>query len=261
MATAFDRNPYAWNIWQQLQINPAWQEYLRTGMIPPHTTTGESTNWSDLTGFRSGVQTGQSIYNPFITPDYAPLATQQRDILFNRLGGSDGFGSPTADNPLAGYKAEGLRNIGMANTAASKSLEDALISRGLGGKTAAGQDVLAGNALSTQSSFLNSLPMMSRQLQDQDLQAAGEAVKAFGTGQQGQTYQTENSRYGQNTRGGGTTSNTDWGGPDIQGLGSLITGLLPYGTKQQSGFSSFLSQLFSNPATWATIFKALGWGM
>lgn len=201
---------------------PAWQEYLKTGMIPPSTSTSTSTTNSASSS--KGTNSTVWANSPFITADYAPLATLQRDTIYNRLAKG---GLPE------GYAAEGLRNIGESFGTASKGLQNMLASRGLLGKTAAGFDNLAGTQASAMSSFLNNLPSLARDNQTQDLGLAQGAIGQFGTGQMG----FSNSKSSQNTRSTSTTdsSTTSPGGFDYAGFGQMFSSMMPYFTAPRQG--------------------------
>ena len=211
--------------WLQNYYNnppPAYLDYLKTGMLPPSSSSSTSTTNSSSQTRGSG--TSSSVAFPFITPDYAPVASLQRDIVYGRL--ADG-GLPE------GYMQEGLRNIGQATAAARSGLRDSLISRGLGGRTAAGSEGLAANESALGASFLNTLPQLARENQTQDLGLAQSIISEFGKGQ------VQNSKYSNQsaTRSTSTTdsSSTSSGGLDVSGIGSLLSGLMPYYTAPRQG--------------------------
>ncbi len=225
---------------KDIYANPSqdFLKYLQTGMIPPSTSTsGSSTSSTGYSNTR-GTSTNQYINQPFITQDYAPLATLQRDTIYNRLQQG---GLPE------GYQNEGLRNIGQAGSIAAKSLEEALTSRGLGRATAAGQDQLAGNLAGAQSSFLNSLPMLARDNQTQDLGLAQGAIGQFGTGQTGRSLSTNNSTTNSRNQSDTSGFSTSPGGFDYGGYGSLLSSIMPYyqGGRQGGQFGNIASILAS----------------
>lgn len=215
---------YLKNVW----ANPApeFLQYLQTGYIPGQTSTSGSSTSSSGTSNTKGLTTNQYINQPFITGDYAPLASLQRDTIFGRLQGG---GLPQ------GYENEGLRNIGHAGEIGARSLEEALTSRGLGGMTGAGQDVLASNLADTQASFLNSLAGLARDNQTQDLGLAQAAIGQFGTGQfgrsQGTNQSTTNTANLSNTSGFNTTP----GGFDYNGYGNFFSSLQNLYNQPRSG--------------------------
>lgn len=209
---------------QNLYTNPppGYLDYLRTGMLPPSTSSSSSTTNSSSQTRGSG--TNQSVSAPFITGDYAPVATLQRDIIFNRLAGG---GLPE------GYMQEGLRNIGQASSVAASGLRDSLISRGLGGRSAAGSEGLAANSASLGASFLNTLPQLARENQNQDLGMAQGMIGQFGTGQANSSrYSNQSATQSQSTT---NSTSTDGGGLDVNGLGSMFSSLMPYYTAPRQG--------------------------
>ena len=197
---------------------PGYMDYLKTGMLPP-TSSSSTTNSSSRT-----ASSGSSSFAnaPFITGDYAPVATLQRDLIFNRLAGG---GLPE------GYMQEGLRNIGQATSAASSGLRDSLISRGLGGRTASGSDSLASTSASLGASFLNTLPQLARENQSQDLGMAQAMIGQFGTGQMGTSRYANQSA----TTGTSTTDSVQSGGLDVNGIGGLLASIMPYYTAPRQG--------------------------
>lgn len=245
--------PYLKNIY----ANPSadWLQYLQTGMIPPSTSTsGNSsssvTNSSGMSATK-GSGTNQYINQPFITPDFMPLATLARDTAYGRL--ADG-GLPQ------GYQNEGLRNIGQGNSIAAKSLEDALTQRGLGRATAAGQDILAGQKSDQNASFLNSLPMLARSNQAQDLGIAQNLIGQLGLGQMGKSASTNQSLTNfantSNTNSDSSGWSTNPGGFDYSGYGSMMGSLMNYYNQPRSG--GILPGLASLIPYLGSIFKSGG---
>ena len=230
---------------KNIYSNPSseWLNYLQTGMIPSSTSTSGSSSSTVASGTSNtkGSTTNQFIQYPFVTPDFAPLATLARDTAYGRL--QDG-GLPQ------GYQQEGLRSIGQSNSIAAKSLEDALTQRGLGRATAAGQDVLAGQASDQNASFLNSLPMLARQNQAQDLGIAQNLIGQLGLGQTGKSAGTSNSttnfRNLTDTSSGGWSTNP--GGFDYSGYGSMMGQLMGYYNAPRSGgliqYAPLIASLF-----------------
>ena len=218
---------------------PEYLNYLQTGYMPPMTSTSGSSTTSTGYSATNAKGTSQFRNQPFITSDYAPVATLQRNIIYDRLQNG---GLPEA------YKAEGLRNIRQTGAMAAKSLEGYLTSRGLSGLTASGQDALAGTVANTQASFLNNLPLLARDNQTQDLGLAQSIIGQFGTGQMGQGATTSQSVT--NTRNQSDTSgfSSSPGGFDYQGYGGLMSSLMPYySSGRQGGLIPSLLPIF---ATW-----------
>lgn len=201
---------------------PALMDYFRTGMVAP--TSSSSSTSSSGTSATKGSQNSQFMNQPFTLPGYIPLENLNRDIVYGRL----------VNNSLPeGYKNEGLRNIGQAGQVAARSLEDALISRGLGGRTGAGLDVLGSSIAGQQSSFMNELPMLQRDLQNQDLALSQGLIGAFGQGQTGRSSGTNQSLT--NTTNQSFTSGMSGGGFDAAGMSGLWGSIMPYMTSGRQG--------------------------
>ena len=178
----------------------------------------------------SGQTTGFSTSNPNLSPLQQALINQFTSSAsnLNRQAGD-----------LSGYKAQGLSDINSTSNAASEALRNNLASRGLSfSPSAANAETqqrigLAGQ----QSQFLNSIPLLQRQLQQQSLQQLMNAFQLipYGTtsqtggttAQSGTTNETGTSSSTQNQQGTNLVSGNPMGGL-FSGLGSGLFASLPY---------------------------------
>lgn len=202
--------------WAQSLLNSPmpqpYMDYLRTGMIPEQNSSSGSSS-SSLTNSSSNTRgQSQTTSAPFITNEWLGMINPVRSIVYNRL--QDG------SLPQA-YRAEGLRNIGQAGSASRASMAQNLLSRGLFGREAGSEAALASDQAGQQASFLNSLPLLQRQLQDQDLQMATNLTSLFGRGMR--TDQRSQSQT--NSRSQTDSSSAGWSNTpsqfDIQGWGNM----------------------------------------
>lgn len=114
---------------------------------------------------RSGARTGTSTVSPVEPAGYSTLGDLLRSRAEARLRSSMDMG---------GFEASGIQNINDAFRGISDSVNNDLTSRGLGTSPIAGTAVTnvetarGGNI----AEFLNSLPLLQRQMQDQDFQNA-----------------------------------------------------------------------------------------
>jgi hypothetical protein len=116
---------------------------------------------------------------------------------------------------LSGYTSSGLQNINQSANLQNKALQNIIASRGLSFSPAAATAQTMGeqNRLNQSSQFLNQIPLLQRQLQQQGLQGL---MQAFGT-----------LPTGVSTTGGGTqqTSGNQVGNLYGNPMGGLFGGL------------------------------------
>lgn len=193
-----------------------YMDYLQNGM-----PTGSSSSSSSLTSGYSntrGNTFNQYSNQPFVTRDFAPLVTQMRDQVSMDLARG---GLPE------GYIPEGLRNIGQAAKIQQSALQGDLTRRGLGGLTAAGSDVLAGQTMGNQASFLNQAPIVAQEQLYQTIMPQGQSLAGmFGRGEMGQSRGTNNSTT--NSRSQTDSSSSSSGPPSYAGYEGIMSGLMPY---------------------------------
>lgn len=206
--------------WLQTFINappPAgYMDYLQNGM-----PTGSSSSSSSLTNSSSntkGSTTNRYSNQPFVTRDFAPIVTQMRDQVSMDLARG---GLPE------GYIPEGLRNIGQAARIQQSALQGDLTRRGLGGLTAAGSDVLAGQTMGNQASFLNQAPIVAQEQLYNTIMPQGQSLAGmFGRGEMGQSAGTNQSTT--NSRSQTDSASSSSGPPSYAGYEGIMSGLLPY---------------------------------
>ena len=190
------------------------------------TITNSGTQNQTGTFGTSGQQTG------FSSPNLSPL---QQALIQQFTGTASNLNRQAAD--LSGYKAQGLSDINDTSNAASQALRNNLATRGLSfSPTAANAETqqrigLAGQ----QSQFLNSLPLLQRQLQQQSLQQLMNAFQVIPTGtttggttsQSGTTNETGTSNSTQTQQGTNLVSGNQMGGL-FSGLGGGLFSSLPF---------------------------------
>lgn len=171
----------------------------------------------------SGTQTTSGSTSASTTPE---LSTEQQ-----QLANTFGEGLINQYNQgidLTPYKAQGLQDIQSSSAAAKKATDNQIAARGLSFSPAAAtadtaQNINSGNQ---QSSFLNSLPLLQRQLTQQNLgqlisgfQALPTAVSSQGNSNQTQTSNTS-------TQGNGALSGNPTAGL-FSGLGAGLAATYP----------------------------------
>lgn len=195
-------------------IPKEFMDYLQTGRIPEMTSTSGSSSTS-TTNTQSNMRgSSQFSQQPFILPEWMGLLNPVRGIVYNRLT------SPEGSLPQ-GYRAEGLRNIGQVADINRSAMTQNLLSRGLFGRESGSEAALAQDTMGQQASFLNSLPLLQRQLQNEDLGLASELVNIFGKGLKGQsqTQQQTNTRSQTDSSSSGFSTTPEHF--DIGGWGNL----------------------------------------
>ena len=134
---------------------------------------GAATVAGDVIGNTAGARTSTSA--PVISPEFQPLATLLRNRATQRL--QSGFDTA----PLA---STGISDINNVYSGIKQSIGNDLTARGLSTSPIAGTvgaNVDLARAANI-TNFLNTLPMMQRQMQNQDLALAGNVLGEFGTG-------------------------------------------------------------------------------
>ena len=159
-------------------------------------------------GSYSGSQSGNQFQTT--TPNLSPL---QQSLANMFVGGAQNLYGQNAD--LSGYTSSGLQNINQTAGLQNKALQNILASRGLSFSPAAGNALAMSeqNRLNQSSQFMNQIPLLQRQLQQQGLQGL---MQAFGT-----------LPTGVSVAGGGTstTSGNQVGNVYGNPLGGLFGGL------------------------------------
>ena len=160
------------------------------------------------TGSYSGSQSGNQYQTT--TPNLSPF---QQSLANMFVGGAQSLYGHDTD--LSGYTSSGLQNINQAANLQNKALQNIIASRGLSFSPAAATAETMGeqNRLNQSSQFLNQIPLLQRQLQQQGLQGL---MQAFGT-----------LPTGVSTSGGGTQSTSGNQVGNVYGnpLGGFFGGL------------------------------------
>jgi hypothetical protein len=150
--------------------------------------------------------------NPVLSPEALNALSVLMPQLINRANSS---------TDLSGYTASGLQNINAQNEMARAKLTQSLVSRGLNnspaGAALAARSDDAG-AYNT-SNFLNSIPLLQRQMQGEDLKSLLAAFSAIPTGS---STSGTSTRTGTTTSTGSATTPGNMLGGAIEGLGQGI---------------------------------------
>lgn len=171
----------------------------------PQTTTNTSSGYSSSTS------------DPHITAEYQPLESSLRGIVQGRLN------SPSS--LPAGYAENAVRSINDSYAGANQAAINAAGRKGLSGQQTYALASPTQTARAGQIADLRgNIPLLERQMQNQDLSLAQALTQAFGRGE------TTNTRYGQT---GSTTAP-----PNIQNLMALLLGPGP-NASMQTGYDQF----------------------
>lgn len=198
-----------------------WGQATGAGWNPfgPKTSTSQGTT----TG-TSSTQGGRTYSNrPEITAEYAPLDALMRGIMTQRL--ASGTGLPQ------GYESTAARAINESYAGADQAARNLAARRGLSGEqTYAVASPAAAARAGALADMRSQLPLLARQLQNEDIAATQGLQAAFGRGEAGkerswQTGQTTGQQFG--------TSTTPFTAGD---LSALMNVLMPPGP-QQSGLT------------------------
>lgn len=172
---------------------------------------GGSTSSSMMSSLSKTIQ--DMTQTPFLTPEYQGLGDNMKSILAGRLAsGVSGGPSPFGQ----GYLSTGTAAINDQYGTMRKALENRLSSSGMfgsAGPTEAGYGYLDANRGRDIANLRGQVPLLDRQLQDQDLGMAAQLARVFGLGQKQHSESTTNT-----TQRGTSTSSSSGGG----GGGSII---------------------------------------
>lgn len=133
---------------------------------------------------------GTSGFNQSTSPNFNPL---QEALMKQFTQGASNLYNQSTN--LGGYTSSGLENINQTSNAAAKNIAANLANRGLTFSPAAGT-ALTQNVLSRagqQSQFLNSIPLLQRQLQESSLGDLENAFKTIPVGQSSSGSTTQNN--------------------------------------------------------------------
>jgi hypothetical protein len=167
---------------------------------------------------------GTENYDNYNTPILTPEAMQAYSTLFPQLQNRIQSGAD-----LSGYTASGLRNITNTGENARNRIVQNLAARGLTNSPASAAiiarqgDTQAGET----ANFLNSVPLLQRQMQGQDLDQLLRAASALPTGMRQQGSSTRTGTSTSNTRGT-VTQPSDMLGGLFSGLGQGLASTYGY---------------------------------
>lgn len=163
------------------------------------TQTGSST--SNLNSTDSYDQSNM----PMLTPEAMQAYSALMPSLLNRVN---------QDPNLSGYSASGLRSIGQAGDTARGRITQMLAQKGLGSSPAAAALFArqGDSQAAEEANFRNSIPLLSRQMQGQDLDQLLRAASALPTGMRQTGTTTRTGTNVTNTTGSVTDPGNPWGG-------------------------------------------------
>lgn len=193
---------------------------------------GPQTSTSQSQGSMTGGGSSSFSNKPVITGEYAPLDALMRNIMTGRLSGGSSLPQ--------GYAENAIRGINQSYEGTDQAARNMAARRGLSGEqtyavASPGARARAGDI----ADLRGSLPLLERQMQNEDIGITQGLQSAFGTGQQGRS----NTSSFSNTSNMGSQSNP-FGASDLASLMSVLappspqqstqTGISPVG----SGISS-----------------------
>lgn len=205
---------------------PGWLNYVNTGEIPGTSSGSSSSGFSNTQSKTASNSTSKGMTMPFFKPEDLPMANALRGRVMGRLDGSNG-------DFLDSYSKLGLRNIGQSSEAALQSLSGNLASRGI--NSPMGTERLLADRSSQEADFMNSIPLLGRNLENEDIGLASSYLDRFGSGQMSQMQTAANSATTSNTQTGSNTSGWSSGGFDPGMYGSLLSSITPYMTAGRQG--------------------------
>ncbi len=175
------------------------------------TTTDQTSNTNTSNNATQNVDLSNT---PQYTPEMAAYRDQILNALRNRLVGS---------TDLSGYTTSGMQQINQGADLRRKALENILASRGLSNSPSAANAVgrTESGRIGEQVNFMNSIPLLQRQLQGEDLNQFGQFFSSLPVGTR-QTGTTTLASTGQSntTAHGTTTQPSDMLGGLFGGLGA-----------------------------------------
>ena len=184
----------------------------------PQVSTSQNQGTTSMSGWTSFSN------RPVITGEYAPLDQLMRSIMTGRLAGGSSL--------PAGYAENAIRGINESFEGTDQAARNLAARRGLSGEQT--YAIASPNQRARAGAIANlrgSLPLLERELQNQDIGITSGLQSAFGTGQQGRS---QTSQMGTSTNMGQATS------PFTAGdLSAIMNVLMPPGPQQtpQTGFS------------------------
>lgn len=182
----------------------------------------------------SGTQTQSGSTSGSTTPNLSPIQQQLANLFSN--GAINQYNQGT---DLTGYKQAGLQTINSNSDITNKSISNMLAARGQSFSPAASNPLISAriNQGNQQTQFLQSLPLLQRSLQQQNLSGLLSAFSAMPVGQT-----SSGSTNGTTTSNSTTTGNGAISGNPLAGLfggaGAGLAATLPllYGNKPTSPY-------------------------
>lgn len=171
---------------EQADLYNRWlQQYQQTGQgLFNQAQAGGWNPFGPQTSTSTSSQTGGSSTsfrnNPFITENYKPLDELMRGIMTGRLSGGSSL--------PAGYASNAARGINESYEGADTAARNLAARRGLSGEqTYAVASPAARARAGALADMRGSLPLLERQLQNEDIGITQGLQSAFGTGQEGRS--------------------------------------------------------------------------
>lgn len=168
------------------------------------------------------------------------LTSQQQGLIDQLL--SNYHSRLQQGSDLSGYAGQGLRNINQSSNIARKASDNILAARGLSNSPYAGyRDTVQAQQQGGQSAdLLNSLPLLQRSMQGEDLSSLANIFKMIPTAYSSNTQGSQHSN--STTTGTGTGSEGGGLGGLLGGLGAGLAG--PNGGSGGSNLASILGNIF-----------------
>ena len=179
-----------------------------------------NTQTQSSTTNQSGTDSFDNSSMPVLTPEAQRALEVLMPMLQNRV---------SQDPDLRGYRSEGLRNIGQEGICARAKLAQMIAQRGLGNSAAAaGLYARQGDQEATSAtSFQNSIPLLARQFQGEDLDRLMKVTSLLPTGMRQTGTRNFNSTGTTNSTGTMTDPGNPWGGL-VSGLGQGLASTYGY---------------------------------
>lgn len=157
--------------------------------------------------------TSTSTFDRSNMPVYGEKEAIVKDRILNEL-----LSRSEQDTDLSGYSALGLGNIAKGQSAKQRALQNMLTARGLGGSPMAayGMAGLQGEQIGEQANFLNTIPLLRRDLSRQSMGDLSGFFSSLPVGQRSTGTETTKGTQTQNIPG------NPWAGA-VSGMGTLAS--------------------------------------
>lgn len=194
---------------------------------------GPKTSTSQSQGTTSSQGGGSYSNRPVITSEYQPLDALMRGIMTNRLSGGSSLPQ--------GYAESGIRGINESYEGADQAARNMAARRGLSGEQTYAIASPANRARAGQiADFRANMPLLERQMQNEDIGITQGLQSAFGRGEAGNSSQWSNgtsSNYG--------TQTSPFTASDLSSLMGVLAPPSPYqsGKTGTSGVATGLDSL------------------